>query len=107
MRAERRRCSGLDCKHVVDDDLDGPRLQDVGDRLADDRHQRERQGLPVRPHEVGNVQARGSQRHGSRLYGRVRFGHHLWSRETADVDRPIKHTRFVCQTGQPRGRHAA
>src|SRR5439155_7162952 len=47
---------------VVDDDLDGPRLEDVRDRLAEHRHERQRQWLPVRTEHEGNPQIRRLER---------------------------------------------
>ena len=39
-------------QHVVDDDLDGPRLEKSGERLAQDGDERQRQALPVRANEI-------------------------------------------------------
>ena len=43
-------------RNIVDNNLDGPRLQDVGKRFAQHGDQRERQRFPVRPHKVDDPQ---------------------------------------------------
>ena len=54
----------LRLQDVVDDDLDGPRLENVRERLAQHGDERQRQRLPVRPDEVDDPQRPGR---GSRL----------------------------------------
>ena len=46
----------------------------------------------MRPDEVANSQARGSERDGRGRYGRGGFRHNLMVGELAVADRPIKHT---------------
>jgi hypothetical protein len=46
----------LRLQDVVDDDLDGPGLENDRDRLAQHGHERETQRLPVRPDEVDDLQ---------------------------------------------------
>ena len=55
-RAERSR-QLLRLEDVVDDHLDRPRLENVGDRFAEHRQQRERQRLPVRAKKVSDLHA--------------------------------------------------
>ena len=48
-------------QHVVDDDLHRPRLEDVGEGLAQHREQRQRQRLPVRAHQVADERHPGQR----------------------------------------------
>ena len=54
--AEHRR-KLLRLQNVVDDDLDGPRLEDVRERFAQHGDQRDGQRLPVRPNQVDDPQS--------------------------------------------------
>ena len=54
--AEHRR-KLLRLQNVVDDDLDGPRLENVRERFAQHGHQRDGQRLPVRPNQVDDPQS--------------------------------------------------
>jgi hypothetical protein len=62
-------------QNVVDDDRDGPRLEDVRRRFADDGCQRQNEGLPVRPQEAAQPQTarlyRCRRRASFRVYGGV------------------------------------
>jgi hypothetical protein len=51
-------------QHVVDDDLDRPRFEDVGERFADHRDERQRKRHPVRADEVADPQLARTWRDG-------------------------------------------